>query len=234
MCSFLDRNGDTMIKAVIFDLDGLLVDTEVTWHKVFQDVLREYGHDMTLEDYVGNYSGKTIIDNVNGIISNYNLPFDCETGVKKMVEGEERYLKLGVGLKKGAKELIEFLKEHEYKIALGTSSTKERAISILSFHGLDAYFDEIVCGYEVKRGKPYPDVFLTACERLNVLPEECLVLEDSEAGIQAAYSGHIPVICIPDLKKPRDTFADMTENVLPSLLDVIKYLHKYNDSAMQA
>lgn len=213
-----------MTKAVIFDLDGLLVDTEVTWHKVFQDVVGEYGHEMSLQEYVENYSGKTIVDNVKRMIQSYELPITYDEGVEKMIAGEVRYLEQGVDLKKGAKELFTFLKEQGYKIALGSSSTKERAISILSFHQVETYFDEMVSGYEVGRGKPFPDIFLEAAKRLEVAPEECLVLEDSEAGIQAAYSGGIPVICVPDLKKPRKEYVDMTKEVANSLLDVIVYL----------
>lgn len=213
-----------MTKAVIFDLDGLLVDTEVTWHKVFQDVVGAYGHEMSLQEYVENYSGKTIVDNVQRMIQTYELPITYEEGVEKMISGEEYYLEKGVDLKAGTKELFAFLKEYGYKIALGSSSTKERAISILSFHQLDTYFDEMVSGYEVGRGKPFPDIFLEAAKRLEVAPEECLVLEDSEAGIQAAYLGGIPVICIPDLKQPRKEYMDMTKAVSSSLVDVIAYL----------
>lgn len=213
-----------MTKAVIFDLDGLLVDTEVTWHKVFQDVVGAYGHEMSLQEYVENYSGKTIVDNVKRMIQSYDLPITYEEGVEKMISGEQRYLEQGVDLKDGAKELFSFLKEQGYKIALGSSSTKERAISILSFHHVETYFDEMVSGYEVGRGKPFPDIFLEAAKRLEVTPKECLVLEDSEAGIQAAYSGGIPVICIPDLKKPRKEYEDMTKEVAASLNDVIIYL----------
>ena len=215
-----------MTKAVIFDLDGLLVDTEVTWHKVFQDVVGAYGHEMSLQEYVENYSGKTIVDNVKRMIQSYNLPITYDEGVEKMISGEKHYLEQGVALKAGAKELFSFLKKYGYKIALGSSSTKERAVSILSFHQVETYFDEMVSGYEVEHGKPFPDIFLEAAKRVGVLPNECLVLEDSEAGILAAYSGGIPVICVPDLKKPRKEYVDMTAAEVPSLFEVIHYLER--------
>ena len=82
---------------------------------------------------------------------------------------------------------------------------------------------------EVKKGKPAPDVYLKVAEYLRVKPEECLVLEDSEAGIQAAYAAEIPVICIPDLKKPRENYVAKTAAVLASLHEVIDYLKAENE-----
>lgn len=215
-----------MVRAVIFDLDGLLVNTEVTWHKVFNSILAPYGYEMSIAEYVKNYSGKTIVENITNTIKHYQLPIDCETGIAQAILEEENYLKQGVDLKPGALELLQYLKKNQYKIVLGTSSKKERAVSILEFHDIKKYFDDIVCGYDVKRGKPYPDTFLVASERAQTPPEQCLVLEDSEAGIQAGFSAHIPVICIPDLKQPRQQYVDMTAAVLPSLLDVVEYLEK--------
>ena len=73
----------------------------------------------------------------------------------------------------------------------------------------------------MKRGKPYPDIFLKACDKLNINVDEALVLEDSEAGIQAAYDAHIPVICIPDMKYPSNEYAQKVVHILPSLHDVL-------------
>ena len=213
-----------MTKAVIFDLDGLLVDTEGVWYTVFKEILESYGHGLTLEEYLANHSGKTIAENIQIIIEKYALPLEHEAGVKRAIETEWKHVESGVELKAGAKELLQYLKENHYKIALGTSSTRERVRVILKYHQIEHYFDDIVVGYDVKRGKPYPDTFLAASERVGEAAENCLVLEDSEAGIQAAYSAKIPVICIPDMKKPRKEYADMTEAILPSLFDVIDYL----------
>ncbi|MFQ9372576.1 MAG: HAD family hydrolase [Faecalibacillus intestinalis] len=85
------------------------------------------------------------------------------------------------------------------------------------------YFNGIVCGSEVEHGKPAPDIFLKACDKLNVEPEEALVLEDSEAGIQAASEAKISVICIPDMKFPQEKYLKV-EHVYDSLEDVVSYL----------
>ena len=220
-----------MVKAVIFDLDGLLVNTEITWYMVFKDILESFGHTFTLKEYVEGYSGKTIAQNTNTIREKYHLPFDQETGVKKLISREQEYIQKGVDLKPGARELLEYLKENDYRIVLGSSSLKKRAVAILDGHDAVRYFDDMACGNEVERGKPYPDIFLLASDKAGVKPEECLVLEDSEAGIQAAHTAHIPVICVPDLKKPREQYGAMTEAVLPSLIDVIEYLKTQNSNA---
>ena len=111
-----------------------------------------------------------------------------------------------------------------YQTIVATSSHKDRAERILNQHNVLQYIDDIVCGDEVKRGKPFPDIFLKACEKLQVSHQEALVLEDSEAGIQAAYDAHIPVICIPDMKHPSDEYVKKVEHVYDSLNDIILYL----------
>ncbi len=213
-----------MTKAVIFDLDGLLVDTEVISHKIYKEILAEIGHEFSLEEYAQKFSGKTIVQNVKSLINAYRLPWSVEFGFSRVVEIKNGFIARGVDLKPGARELLSFLKKNDYKIAMASSSIEERALNILRQHDLVDSFDVLVFGYEVKNGKPAPDIFLRACEKLLEKPEDCLVLEDSEAGIQAAFSANIPVICIPDLKVPVQRYLDMTSATLSSLEEVISYL----------
>ncbi|MBR0535027.1 MAG: HAD-IA family hydrolase, partial [Clostridia bacterium] len=107
-----------------------------------------------------------------------------------------------------------------------SSSTRERAEKILADNGILEYFDDLVFGYEVPRGKPYPDIFLKACEKMGVTKTEAIILEDSEAGIDAGYSAEIPVICIPDMKVPDKNHLNKTHLVVKSLYDVIDFLKK--------
>ena len=95
---------------------------------------------------------------------------------------------------------------------------------ILDSNGILSLFDHLIFAKDVKRSKSYPDIFLKACSDLNVLPENCLVLEDSEAGIEAASRAGIPVICIPDLKIPAQSFLNKTEQVFQDLDAVRDYL----------
>lgn len=213
-----------MIKAVIFDLDGLLIDSEIISYKIYKEILNQFGHDFSIEEYAQNFSGKTEVKNVTNLIDTYSLPWTVDIGLNNVLEMESKFLAQGVALRTGAKELLEYLKDKCFKIAIASSSTEDRALTILRQHNIIEYFDEFVFGHEVEKGKPNPDIFLKTCDKLSEKPEECLVLEDSEAGIQAAYSASIPVICIPDMKVPNQHYLDMTKTVLCSLKEVIYYL----------
>lgn len=216
-----------MIKAVIFDLDGLLIDSEIISYKIYQELLHEYGYSFSRDEYAKNYSGKTEVNNITTIIDRYRLPITIEDCLKIVYQIENKYLEYGVELKEGANELLTYLKVNHYKTAIASSSIEKRALMILKQHNLLSVFDVFVFGHEVELGKPSPDIFLKACSKLSVLPENCLVLEDSEAGIQAGYSANIPVLCIPDMKIPEDSYINKTCAVLKSLTEVIEYL-KYN------
>lgn len=213
-----------MIKAVIFDLDGLLIDSEIISYEIYKALLAPFGINFSISDYAENYSGKSEIKNVAYLIQSYGLPWSSEVGLKKVTMMEESLLAQGVDLKPGAKRLLMYLKEKDYKIALASSSVEKRALDILDKHEIKMYFDAFVFGHEVERGKPYPDIFLKACAKIKVSPKECLVLEDSEAGVEAAHAAGIPVICIPDMKKPQLTYLEMTLMQLESLDEVITYL----------
>ena len=126
----------------------------------------------------------------------------------------------GVPVKEGLRELLKYLKERGYKTVVATSSTRDRVDKILKQTGLADYYDDSICGDEVERGKPNPDIFLKACQKVQVSPSEALVLEDSEMGIQAASSAGIPVICVPDMKYPAPQYASLASHIVESLTDV--------------
>lgn len=210
--------------AVIFDLDGLLADTEIISLKVYQELLEDCGIPFTEETYSREYSGHREEENVQRFLDTYDLPWNFDQTLEKVYELEARILAKGVNLKKGAKNLLAFLQREGIPIALATSSVESRARMILDSNGILSLFDHLVFAKDVKRSKPYPDIFLKACRDLNVLPENCLVLEDSEAGIEAAYRAGIPIICIPDLKIPAQSFLNKTEQVFQDLDAVRDYL----------
>ena len=210
--------------AVIFDLDGLLADTEIISLKVYQELLKDFGIPFTEETYSREYSGHREEENVQRFLDTYDLPWNFDQTLEKVYELEVRILAKGVNLKKGAKKLLAFLQREGIPIALATSSVESRARMILDSNGILSLFDHLVFAKDVKRSKPYPDIFLKACSNLNVLPENCLVLEDSEAGIEAASRAGIPVICIPDLKIPAQSFLNKTEQVFQDLDAVRDYL----------
>ena len=216
--------------AVIFDLDGLLADTEIISLKVYQELLEDFGIPFTEETYSREYSGHREEENVQRFLNTYDLPWNFDQTLEKVYELEARILAKGVNLKKGAKNLLAFLQREGIPIALATSSVESRARMILDSNGILSLFDHLVFAKDVKRSKPYPDIFLKACSDLNVLPENCLVLEDSEAGIEAASRAGIPVICIPDLKIPAQSFLNKTEQVFQDLDAVRDYLESRKEN----
>ncbi|MBE1726596.1 HAD family hydrolase [Lactiplantibacillus plantarum] len=213
-----------MTKAVIFDLDGLLIDSEVISLKMYQRIVQDYGQTLSMATYAQEYSGKSAVTNMQHLIERFDLPFNVDTGLKRALTLEKTFMQDGVELKPGARVLLQFLHRNHYSVALASSSIKSRALDILTSHDVAQYFDQFTFGPDVDRGKPYPDIFLMACAKLQQQPADCLVLEDSEAGIQAATSAKIPVICVPDMKRPNQPYADQATAIVSSLTDVITHL----------
>lgn len=189
------------IKAVLFDMDGVIFDTEKAYLDTWIEVFNKYGYEMKREIYIsvmgtGRKNVKKTFINIFG----EDLPI--EEMYKEKDELLAKIIDEGkVPVKDGAEEILLYLKENGYKIALATSAKRIRAHKQVNMAGLDKYFDEIVTGDDISNGKPDPEIFLKAADKLNVLPEECIVVEDSPAGIQAAFNGHMYGIHVEDLKK---------------------------------
>lgn len=216
--------GNFVTKAVIFDLDGLLIDSEMMSYEICRHFVEQQGGTLSVKDYAEHYCGHTAVSNITRIINKYGITDSLDECLAKTRALEAEYIKRGIPLKKGAPELLNYLKEQGIKICLASSSTRGRAYTLLSQNGIDGFFDDGVFGNEAERSKPAPDIFLKAREKLKMPASECLVLEDSEAGVRAAHTAGIPVICIPDLKQPSDGVREMAQAVLPSLETVIDIL----------
>lgn len=215
-----------MIKAIIFDMDGLMIDSERITFEGYQYVLAQNGLTISL-DFYKTLLGKPLIGIFEQLYNEYGEDFNVENTIKEVHQYMANLFENdGVPLKKGLIELLKYLKEHNYKTIVATSSQRYRVNHILQLAGLNSYFDDSICGDEVAKGKPNPEVFLKSCEKLSVKPNEALVLEDSEAGIKAAYLAGIKVICIPDLKYPEPEFADITYKIMNDLLEVRDFLNQ--------
>ncbi len=213
-----------MIKAVIFDMDGLMIDSERVTFECYQEILKAMDLTMSEEFYV-TLLGKPI----KGIFQRFYDTYGNDFPIEKVIDDvhalmAKRFETEGVPIKKGLKTLLVYLKENQYKTIVATSSNRDRVDTILTQAGLMDYFDDSICGDEVTKGKPDPEVFLKSCEKLNVNGNEAIVLEDSEAGIQAAFSAKIKVICVPDMKYPEEEYAKMTYHIVDSLDQVIPFL----------
>ncbi len=212
-----------MYQTFIFDLDGLLIDSEIVSYRIFNDLLKDI-HTITLDEYSSTISGRQLIDIAGDFHQLYLPDYSVEEIIDKVHDIEVDYIERGIPLKEGAQQLLEYLRKNNKTIVLATSSTPDRAKTILKDNHIIDYFDDFSFGYEVDNGKPAPDIFLLAANKSNTPLNECVVLEDSEAGIDASYSAHIDVICVPDMKKPSIDHINKTIHTFNSLLDVINLL----------
>lgn len=213
-----------MKKAVIFDMDGLMIDSERVTYEEYCRKLTQLGYSFD-ESIYRNCLGKNKKGVFEVLINKFGHEFPIDKVWDDVHVALDNRLNEEIPLKQGIVELLIFLKEKGYKTIVATSSARVRADIILKKGNIYGYFDDLICGDEVTCGKPHPEIFLTACQKLGVNPDEALVLEDSEAGIMAAHAANIDVICIPDMKYPDKEFADKTTKIFNSLIDVIEYLN---------
>lgn len=213
-----------MIKAVVFDMDGLMFDTE----KLTVQALDYAGEKIGIGK-MGHMVYKTLGMNIK---SSMNI-FIEEYGGKIAEEDFTEYIREffndyfnrhGIPLKMGLIELLSYLKANNYKIAVATSSNKETALNHFKRTNITEYFDVIVCGDMIKNSKPAPDIYLKASELLGVMPSECLALEDSPNGIRSAFSAGLKPIMIPDLIEPTKEIIDLLHSKLANLNEVINLL----------
>lgn len=218
------------IKAVLFDMDGLMVDTESLATEALIHSAKKQGYEMTEEEtfQVLGFTTKSIYEFWENYFKNSGV------SGKQLVEDHYKYMEnvlFTVGPKKMAyiEELLIYLKERNYKVAVASSSSMNHIINNMEKTGLKKYIDEFASGAEVENGKPAPDVFLLAAERLGVKPEECLVLEDSKAGVLAGSSAGAKVIMVPDMFKPDEECKERTYRIVGNLGEVISILEEKNN-----
>ena len=193
---------DSIITAILFDMDGLVLDTEKLYTRFWQEAAHALGYPMTKEQALGMRS----LNRGAGLAkmqSYFGNSVDYDAIRQKRIEMMDAFVeKEGVVLKPGIHELLEYLKLRGIKTAIATSSPIERTVLYLTSVGLEHSFDELVSGYMVEKGKPEPDIYLYAANALGVNPAECMVLEDSPAGILAAYRAGCHPVMIPDQDEP--------------------------------
>ena len=213
-----------MIKAIIFDMDGLMIDSERVTFECYQERLKDMNLTMD-EEFYKTLLGKPIKGIYQRFYDVYGNDFPIENVIQDVHQlMAERFETEGVNKKKGLVELLHYLKDNNYKTIVATSSNRDRVDKILAQAKITEFFDDSICGDEVTKGKPNPEVFLKSCQKLGVNVDEAIVLEDSEAGIQASYDANIKVICIPDMKYPEKQYEEKTFKILKDLTEVTAYL----------
>ncbi|MDU1569597.1 MAG: HAD family phosphatase [Enterococcus hirae] len=215
-------------KAVIFDMDGLLFDTEIVYYEASQMVADQMGFPYDKELYLKylGVSDEEVWANYHQIFASFGKN-NVQKFINDAYEETIRRFSLGaVQLKPGVIELLDFLEEHRIPKVVASSNQRHIIELLLKKNQLTNYFETIVSAENVKRAKPDPEIFLLAHEYLGTKKQETLVLEDSKNGILAAASAEIPVIMIPDLLAPSEDLQQKTLAVLSSLHEVPGYLKK--------
>lgn len=217
----------TKIKKCIFDMDGLLINTErQMWHVSELEGLEKYGYEKDL-DFIVSLMGSSDAMFKQKLIDKYGPEFPLEEYFDYILKRNAEIIDHGqIDLMPGCLELLEYLNKNNIECVVGTSSYKEVATKLLTRLGIIKYFKEIFSGTEVEHGKPAPDIFLKCLG--DTKKEEALVFEDSANGAYAAMAANIKLILVPDLLKPSQDILDGAYKIIKSLDEAINIIEEIN------
>ncbi len=209
--------------SVIFDMDGLMFDTEALSTKAWLHVGEVLKIHLPVA-FINSFKGMSAKYSKVLFQERFGQNFDYDSARQMRTEYMMSYMRTyGVPIKEGLKELLVYLQEHSVKVALATSSTQSYAQWLLEETGVKSYFDVMIFGDSVKTGKPEPEIFLTACKQLKELPHQCIVLEDSPIGVEAAYKAGCQVFVVPDQIKFTENELVKVDRCFNSLQEVLQY-----------
>jgi HAD superfamily hydrolase (TIGR01509 family) len=205
----------THLRAAIFDMDGLMFDTESIYCRTSQHAARELGYDIDDTLYRQHFAGQRIVDSEAFLLSHFGDDFPL-TRFRSLSESYLRdALAAGVPVKPGLDALLDWLDDTGVRLALATSSV--RAYALLTLGHYAARFEILVTGDQVSQGKPAPEIYLRTLQRLSVQPEHCVVFEDSTAGVRAGHAAGLRVIWVPDLQAPKPEMVALAWRVCTTL-----------------
>jgi HAD superfamily hydrolase (TIGR01509 family) len=211
-------------EAVIFDMDGLMLDTERPALRAWKSAARAFGREFDLE-LCRQMIGRSFGDCVALIRARHGFDYPVDELTSAWAADYDAIVAAeGISLKPGLDDILDLLDERGIATAVATSTRRERARAKLDRVGLLHRFAALVGGDEVARGKPAPDIFIAAAERLGVAARDCMVLEDSEPGIIAAAAAGMTPVMVPDLHPPSAGLLALEPLVLASLSAVAAHL----------
>ncbi len=213
-------------RVVIFDLDGVLADSEPWWNEIDAKLLAQYG-----VRYRGEYHRNVLGVSYRLAVEFFKKAFGLSASTDELIQrrGEiaTEFFANRVGLFPSAKKVLQELRRMNLRLAVATSSVSASARPFLDRHQLTAFFDLIVTGDEIEHGKPHPDIYLRAAAKLDVAADACLVIEDALAGIAAAKAAKMRVAAIPDRRfvDPRE-YEKEADYLLGSLSEIPSFIRR--------
>lgn len=192
------------MRAVIFDMDGVLIDSEPLYYEVEHGIYKELGIQVDEEVYA-KYVGRSAYTMFSDLKAEFHFTDDIEDLVQKTREGIERIITIPGKLKlmEGVIPLLQSCREYGFKTAIASSSHYEMIHKVVDRMQMGAYFDTLVSGDFVEKGKPNPDIFLYAAKKLGIDPKECTVIEDSANGVEGAKKAGMKCIGFQSPSTPK-------------------------------
>ncbi|MDE6052250.1 MAG: HAD family phosphatase [Lachnospiraceae bacterium] len=216
---------ENKIKAVIFDMDGVLIDTEKHYNAAWCEAARMAGfdgfkreHALMLRSCDARLASEMMKDIFGAGFDYYAI----REARRRLVA--ERLEKYGLEKKPGIDEILSFLHENSIKAAVATATPIELTLQHLEKIGVQDQFDKIVSAKQVAQGKPAPDVYLYACEQIGEKPSDCIAVEDSPNGIRSAYAAGCKPVMVPDLTQPDEEVSPLLYAVADSLADISRII----------
>lgn len=212
------------IRGVLFDMDGVVLDTEKLYARFWMEAARDFGYPMTWEQALGMRS----LSNTAGqakLESYFGKGVSREALRNRRIERMDAYIQeFGVEAKPGVRELLTYLKNRGIRTAITTSSPMDRVKRYLTALDLLDGFDRLCSGHDVPKGKPEPDIYLYGAAALELRSGECLAIEDSYAGLLSAYRAGCHAVMVPDLDGPSEDARPLLFALADSLGDLIGLL----------
>ncbi|MFQ3788951.1 HAD family hydrolase [Halomonas sp. A29] len=199
------------IRALLFDHDGTLVDSEPVHFHMWERILADHGVTLLEETYIAQYAGKPTTDNAKDMVERFHLerPHQ-ELAAKKSLVTQRRLDTEAFPLRPAVKEVIDFCHAQGLMLGVVTGAGRNGVEATLRHNGLHRHFATVVSGDDVTASKPAPDVYLLALERLGIAASECFAIEDTEHGVSAATAAGISCIAIPNRMTRQHDFSAAT------------------------
>ncbi len=210
--------------AIVFDMDGVLIDTEPLFRRAAQAAGLALGRDLS-DEFYGNLIGLPTNDIIAALLDEFGPDFDLET-FRHHCEANFRAhaQQHGIAPKPGVHDYLHQLAERQTPRAIATSTTASNAQFALTHAQMDRHFEIVVTGDQVTAGKPAPEIYLRAASLLSVPPQQCVAIEDSDVGARAAVAAGMYTILIPDMKPPCAALRNLVDIVLPDMASAARHL----------